>query len=81
MSEERHVEEVATAGFAATPEGTKDYLLSCPCDAEGEVLCVPLVEKGVDVHTPKEDDTLAGAGDCHGAKVLLLHHWRPCNSF
>jgi hypothetical protein len=81
MSEERHVEEMATSGFAATPEGTKDLLLSCPYDAEGEVLCVPLVEEGVNVRTPEEDDTLAGAGDYHGAKVLLLHHWRPCNSF
>jgi hypothetical protein len=62
MSEEWPVEEVVIAGFAATPEGTKDLLLSCPCDAEGGVLCVPLVEEDVDVRTPKEDDALAGAG-------------------
>jgi hypothetical protein len=72
MSEERPVEEVVVAGFAVTPEGTKDLLLSCPCDAEGAVLRVPLVEEGVDVRTPKEDDALAGAGGCRGAKVLLL---------
>jgi hypothetical protein len=62
MSEERPVEEVVIAGFAATPEGTKDLLLPCPCDAEGAVLCVPLVEEDVDVHKPEEDDALAGAG-------------------
>jgi hypothetical protein len=65
MSEERPVEEVVVAGFAATPEGTKDLLLSCPCDDEGavlRVLRVPLVEEDVDVRTPEEDDALAGAG-------------------
>jgi hypothetical protein len=54
MLEERPVEEVVVAGFAATPEGT------------------PLVEEDVDVRTPKEDDTLVGAGGWCGAKVLLL---------
>jgi hypothetical protein len=72
MSEERPVEEVVVAGFAATPEGTKDLLLSCPCDAEGVVLRVLLVEEGVDVCTPEEDDALASAGGCRGMKVLLL---------
>jgi hypothetical protein len=33
---------------------------------------VPVVEEDVDVHTPKEDDALAGAGGWCGAKVLLL---------
>jgi hypothetical protein len=42
MSEVQPVEEVVAAGFAVTPKGTKDLLLSCPCDAEGAVLCVPL---------------------------------------
>jgi hypothetical protein len=73
MSEERPVEEVVVAGFAATPKGTKDLLLSCPCDVEGAVLRVPLVEEDVDIHTPEEDDALAGAGGWCGAKVLLLH--------
>jgi hypothetical protein len=73
MSEERPVEEVVVAGFAATPEGTKDLLLPCPYDAEGVVLRVPLVEEDVDVHTPEEDDSLAGAGGWCGVKVLLLH--------
>jgi hypothetical protein len=73
MSEERPMEEVVVAGFAATPEGTKNLLLSFPCDAEGVVLRVPLVEEGVDVRTPEEDDVLAGTGGCRGAKVLLLH--------
>jgi hypothetical protein len=72
MSEERPVEEVVVAGFAATPEGTKDLLLSCPCDAEGAVLHVSLVEEDVDVRTPEEDDALASAGGWCGAKVLLL---------
>jgi hypothetical protein len=72
MSEERPVEEVVVAGFAATPKGTKDLLLLSPYDAEGAMLCVPLMEEGVDVRTPEEDDTLAGAGGCRGAKVLLL---------
>jgi hypothetical protein len=72
------VEEVGVAGFAATPEGTKDLLLSCPYDAEGAVLRVPLVVEGVDIHTPKEDDTLAGTGGCRGVKVLLLLCWRSC---
>jgi hypothetical protein len=72
MSEERPVEEVVVAGFAATPEGTKDLLLSCPYDAEGAVLRVPLVEEDVDVRMPEEDDALAGAGGWCGAKVLLL---------
>jgi hypothetical protein len=72
MSEERPVEEVVVAGFAATPEGTKDLLLSCPCDAEGAVLRVPLVEEDVDVCTPEEDDALDGADGWCGAKVLLL---------
>jgi hypothetical protein len=62
MSEEQPVEEVVVAGFAATPEGTKDLLLSCPFDAEGAVLRVPLVEEDVNVHNPEEDDALAGAG-------------------
>ena len=67
------MEEVVVAGFAATPEGTKDLLLLCPCDAEGAVLRVPLVEEeGVDVRTPEEDDALASAGGCRGVKVLLL---------
>jgi hypothetical protein len=70
MSEERPVEEVVVAGFAATPEGAKDLLLSCHCDVEGAVLHVLLVEEGVDVRTPEEDDALAGAGGCRGAKVL-----------
>jgi hypothetical protein len=77
MSEERTVEEVV----AVTYKGTKDLLLSCPCDAEGAVLRVPLVEEGVDVCTPKEDDALAGVYGCRGTKVLLLHCWRPCNFF
>ena len=72
MSEERPVEEVVVAGFATTPEGTKDLLLSCPCDAKGVVLRVPLVEEDVDLRTPEEDDALAGAGGWCGAKVLLL---------
>ena len=72
MSEERPVEEVVVAGFAATPEGTKDLLLSCPYDAKGAVLRVPLVEEDVDVRTPEEDDALASAGGWCGAKVLLL---------
>jgi hypothetical protein len=71
MSEERPVEEMVVAGFAATPEGTKDLLLSCPCDAEGAVR-VPLVAEDVDIHAPEEDDALAGAGGWRGAKVLLL---------
>jgi hypothetical protein len=66
------MEEVVVAGFAATPEGTKDLLLSCPCDAEGAVLRVPLVVEDVGVRMPEEDDALAGAGGWHGAKVLLL---------
>jgi hypothetical protein len=70
--EERHVEEVVVVGFDATPEGTKDLLLSCPYDVEGAVLRVSLVEEGVDVRTPEEDDALAGAGGYRGAKVLLL---------
>jgi hypothetical protein len=73
MSEERPVEEVVVAGFAATTEGTKDLLLSCPYDAEGAVLHVSLVEEDVDIRTPEEDDALAGAGGWCGAKVLLLH--------
>jgi hypothetical protein len=73
MSEERPVEEVVVADFAATPEGTKDLLLSCPYDTEGAVLRVPLVEEDVDVRTSKEDDALASAGGWCGAKVLLLH--------
>jgi hypothetical protein len=73
MSEERPVEEVVVAGFAATPEGTKDLLLSCPCDTEGAVLCVPLVEEDVDTRTPEEDDALTSTGGWCGAKVLLLH--------
>ena len=72
MSEERPVEEVVVAGFAATPEGTKDLLLSCPFDVEGAVLLVPLVELDVDVRTPEEDDALVSAGGWCGAKVLLL---------
>jgi hypothetical protein len=72
MSEERPMEEVVVAGFAATPEGTKDLLLSCPCDAEGAMLRVPLVEEDVDVRTPEEDDALAGIGGWRGAEVLLL---------
>ena len=38
MSEERLVKEVVIVGFALTPEGTKDLLLSCPYDAKGVVL-------------------------------------------
>jgi hypothetical protein len=72
MSEERPVEEVVVAGFAATPEGTKDLLLSCPSDAKGVVLRVPLVAEDVDVRMPEEDDALAGAGGWRGAEVLLL---------
>jgi hypothetical protein len=72
MSEERPVEEVVVAGFATTPEGTKELLLPCPCDAEGAVLLVSLVEEDVDIRTPEEDDALAGAGGWCGAKVLLL---------
>ena len=68
------MEEVVVAGFATTPEGTKYSLLSCPCDAEGAVLRVPLVEEDVDVRTPKEDDALDGAGGWCGAKVLLLRY-------
>jgi hypothetical protein len=66
------MEEVVVAGFAATLEGTKDLLLSCPYDAEGAVLRVPLVEEDVDIRTPEEDDALADAGGWCGAKVLLL---------
>jgi hypothetical protein len=73
MSEERLVEEVVVAGFAATPEGTKDLLLSCPYDAEGAVLRLPLVEEDVDVRTLEDYDAWAGAGGWCGAKVLLLH--------
>jgi stress response protein YsnF len=62
MSKERAVEEVVVAGFAPTPEGTKDLLLSCLCDAKGAVLRVPLVEEDVDVHKLEEDEALAGAG-------------------
>jgi hypothetical protein len=80
MSKERPMEEVDAAGFAAPPKGTKDMLLSCPCDAKGVVLCVPLVEEGVVVRMLEEDDALADAGGCRGAKVLLLHCWQPCNS-
>ena len=69
------MEEVVVAGFAATPEGTKDLLLSCPYDAEGAVLRVPLVEEGVDVYTAEEDDSLAGANGYRGTKVLLLRCW------
>jgi hypothetical protein len=48
------MEEVAAAGFAATLESTKDLLLLCPCDAEGAVLHVLLVEEGVvGVSTPR----------------------------
>jgi hypothetical protein len=72
MSEERPVEEVVIAGFGTTHEGTKDLLLSCPCDAKGAVLCVPLGEEDVDVRTPEEDDALAGADGWRGTKVLLL---------
>jgi hypothetical protein len=72
MLEERPVEEVVVVGFAVTPEGTKDLLVSCPCDAKGAVLRVPLVAEDVDVRTPEEDDVLAGAGGWRGAKVLLL---------
>jgi hypothetical protein len=72
MSEEWPVKEVVIAGFAATPEGTKDLLLSCPCDAEGAVLRVPLVAEDVDVRMPEEDDALAGASGWCGVKVLLL---------
>ena len=72
MLEERPVEELVVAGFAATPEGTKDLLLSCPCDAEGAMLRVLLVEEDVDVRMPEEDDTLAGTDGWCGAKVLLL---------
>jgi hypothetical protein len=72
MSEERPVEEVVVAGFAATPEGTKDLLLSCPYDAEGAVLLVPLVEEDVDIRTPEEDDALASVGGWCGVKVLLF---------
>jgi hypothetical protein len=75
------VEEVGATGFAATPKGTKDLLLSCPCDAEGAVLRVPLVVEGVDVRTPEEDDSFAGAIGYRGVKVMLLHCWRPCNFF
>jgi hypothetical protein len=81
MSEERLVEEVFAAGFVVTPEGTKDLLLLCPCDAEGAALCVPPVEGGVDVHMPKEDDALASAAGCCGTKVLLLRCWQSFNSF
>jgi hypothetical protein len=56
------MKEVVIAGFAATPEGTKDLLLLSPYDVEGAVLRVPLVEEDVDVRTPEEDDALAGAG-------------------
>jgi hypothetical protein len=72
MSKERPVEEVVIAGFAATLEGTKNLLLSCPCDAKGVVLRVPLVEEDVEVRTPEEDDALAGVSGWCGAKVLLL---------
>jgi hypothetical protein len=60
------MEEVVVAGFATTPEGTKDLLLSCPCDAEGAVLCVPLVAEDVDVRTPEEDDALVSTGGWRG---------------
>jgi hypothetical protein len=66
------MEEVVVAGFAATPKGTKDLLLSCSYDTEGVVLRVPLEEEYVDIRTLEEDDTLAGAGGWRGAKVLLL---------
>jgi hypothetical protein len=81
MSEERPLEEVVATGFVVTPEGTKDLLLLCPYDVEGVVLRVSLVEEGVDVRTPEEDDALASADGCHGVKVLLLRYWRPCNFF
>jgi hypothetical protein len=75
------MEELAAAGFAVTPKGTKDLLSSCPCDAKGAVLRVPLVEEGVDIYTLKEDDALIGVDGCHGTKVLLLRCWRPGNYF
>jgi hypothetical protein len=50
-------------------------LSSCPYDVEGAMLCVPLVEEGVDVRTPKEDDALACVDGCCGTKVLLLRYW------
>jgi hypothetical protein len=81
MSEERPVEEVVVAGFATTPEGTKDLMLSYPRDTEGVVLRVPLVEEDVDIHTLEEDDALAGTSGWCGTKVLLLRCSRPCNSF
>jgi hypothetical protein len=69
------MEEVVAAGFVVTPEGTKDLLLLCSCDAKGVVMRVSLVEEGVDVRTPEEDDALAGADGCRGTKVLLLGCW------
>jgi hypothetical protein len=47
-------------------------LLSCPYDAEGAVLLVPLVEEDVDIRTPEEDDALASVGGWCGVKVLLF---------
>jgi hypothetical protein len=69
------MEEVVVAGFTVTPEGTKDLLLSCPCDVEGAMLRVRLVEDGVDVCTPEEDDAFAGADGYRGTKMLLLRCW------
>jgi hypothetical protein len=72
MSEERPVEAVGIAVFAATLEGTMDLLLSCPCYVEGLMLRAPLVEEGVDIRMPKYGGAFAGVKGYHGIKVLLL---------
>jgi hypothetical protein len=74
MSEVRPVEVLGTIAFAATPGGVWDLLLSCPFDVEGAVLRTTPVEGGVAARTLKEGATLAGAGSCHGVKVLFFFY-------
>jgi hypothetical protein len=42
MLMERPVEELVAVGYVVTLEGTKDLLLSYPCDAKGTVLRMSL---------------------------------------
>jgi hypothetical protein len=62
---------VEVLAFAATPGGIWDLLLSCPFDGEGAVLLTTLVEGGVAARKLEEGAALAGAGSCHGVKVLF----------
>jgi hypothetical protein len=62
---------VDVLAFAATPGGDWDLLLSCPFDVEGAMLRTTPVEEGVAAHTLEEGAALAGAGSCHGMKVLF----------